>query len=164
MTIRKTIENDLDAIMDIFAGARTFMRENGNFEQWKNAYPPRELIESDLNAGNSYVCIENNRIAATFYFSTVPDPTYEKINGQWLNQRPYGVVHRIAVNHIVKGAGVFCLNWCYEQCRNLKIDTHQDNLPMRKLLGKLDFTYCGIIWLLNGDERIAFQKSSDGLS
>ena len=161
MIIRKTTSGDLPAIMQLYADARVFMRESGNLKQWLNSYPPQKIIEQDIEDNNSYVCIENNEIVATFFFNMLPDPTYTVINGKWLNQDPYGVVHRIAASRKIKGTGTFCLNWCFEQCHNLKIDTHCDNTPMQKLLHKLGFTYCGIIWLLNGDERMAFQKSND---
>ncbi|HNZ83431.1 MAG TPA: GNAT family N-acetyltransferase, partial [Sedimentibacter sp.] len=49
--------------------------------------------------------------------------------------------------------------WCFEKCRNLKIDTHRDNIPMQNLLNKNGFIRCGIIYLENGDERIAYQKA-----
>lgn len=69
------------------------------------------------------------------------------------------MIHRIAVQRGTKGVGAFCLNWVFDQCHNLKIDTHTDNVPMRKLLGKLGFAYCGTIWVLDGaEERMAFQK------
>ena len=41
---------------------------------------------------------------------------------------------------------------------NLRIDTHRDNVIMRHVIEHYGFTYCGIIYLLNGDERLAYQK------
>ena len=37
-------------------------------------------------------------------------------------------------------------------------DTHRDNHILQHILKKHGFQYCGIIYLLNGDERLAFQK------
>lgn len=42
----------------------------------------------------------------------------------------------------------------------MRIDTHENNTPMRRALEKSGFRYCGIIRIFNGDARIAFQKSS----
>ena len=42
--------------------------------------------------------------------------------------------------------------------KNIKIDTHEDNLIMQKLLEKNSFKYCGVIYLLDGSKRIAFEK------
>ena len=160
MEIRKAKMEELDEIMEIFARARKFMAEQGNPNQWGTAKPARETIEEDIQLGRSYVCVEDDKIAATFFYLPGVDPTYLKIyDGEWLNQDEYAVVHRIASAGTVKGAGSFCINWAFEQCGNLKIDTHKDNIVMQNMLKKNGFTYCGIIYLLDGDERMAFQKS-----
>ena len=161
MTIRKTTKADLPTVLNIYAGARTFMKEAGNPNQWKNMHPPKEQIEEDINTGESYVCIIGDEILAVFFFSIKPDPTYGYIEGEWLSNAPCGVVHRIARNQSTekaKGAGAFCLNWCFEQISNIRIDTHKDNAPMINLLKSLGFKHCGTIWLENGEERMAFQK------
>ena len=158
MTIRKTTMEDIPAVMEIYAEARAYMRETGNPDQWQGNHPPQGLIEQDIQAGNSYVCVNNNEIAAVFYFNIEEDPTYGKIDGSWLNDKPYGVVHRIARGSNGKGAAAFCMEWCFAKHPNIRIDTHRDNAAMLALLERLGFTYCGIIWLANGDERMAFQK------
>jgi len=157
MTIRKTVLDDLPAVMEIYAYARTYMQESGNPNQWHDNHPPQELIESDIKAELSYVCADENTVLAVFYFNVETEPTYEKIEGNWLNNEPYGVVHRLARGPNGKGAGAACLNWCQAQHPNIRIDTHRDNIAMLKLLEKHGYKYCGIIWLENGDERLAFQ-------
>ena len=57
-----------------------------------------------------------------------------------------------------KGVASACLQWCYRQIPNLRADTHRDNHILQYILKKYGFQYCGIIYLLNGDERLAFQK------
>jgi len=162
VTIRKTTMRDLDEVCRIYAFAREFMRESGNMNQWQDGHPSRETVQGDIRNGKSYVYLNGNDIAAVFFFDTEPDPTYAKIDGAWLNDEPYGVVHRIARAENAAGAGALCIEWCFEQCGNLRIDTHEDNIPMRKVLDRLGFTYCGIIWLESGDERLAFQKLRGG--
>jgi len=150
--------------MQIYAEARQVMAETGNGNQWGDKHPPQQLIEADIAAGLSYVCETiDGEVVAVFYFDTTPDPTYAEIDGAWKNDEPYGVVHRIAraKKAQAKGAGAFCLSWCFEQVPNIRIDTHRDNVPMLKLLENLGYEYCGIIWLGElGDygERLAFQK------
>ena len=161
MQIRKTKLEELDKVMAIYARARQFMAEHGNPNQWGTIKPAREQIITDIEQGNSYVCVENEEIAATFYYKEGVDPTYVKIyDGAWVNDALYGVVHRIASAGTVKGAGSFCLNWAFSQCGNLKIDTHQDNIVMQNTLKKNGFVYCGIIHLEDGDERLAYQKEA----
>lgn len=162
MIIRKATETDFPEISDIYSNARIFMSEHGNACQWGNGYPPASLIKSDIKNGKLYLALENDCLVCVFYFAVENDPTYAHIeNGSWKNDSPYGVVHRIASSHKVKGGARFCLNWAFEKCGNLKIDTHRDNIPMQNLLKSLNFEYCGIIHIDNGDERIAFQKTCD---
>ena len=150
---------DLKQVMEIYARARAFMAEHGNPNQWGTTNPPVEKVVNDIQTGRSYVCVQQNEIAAVFYYAQEVDPTYHVIEGgTWPNDRPYGVVHRIASAGTVKGAGAFCLNWAFEQCQNLRIDTHKDNFVMQNLLKKLGFVYCGIIYIADGSERLAYQK------
>lgn len=159
MEIRKTRIDELDKVMAIYAHARKFMAEHDNPTQWGANHPPRKLVEQDILAGKSYVCVEGDVLAAVFYFAQEEDPTYAKIyEGQWLNEEDYAVVHRIASSSAVKGAGSFCMNWACAQARNVKIDTHTDNYVMQNMLKKNGFVQCGTIYLENGESRLAFQR------
>ena len=159
MEIRKTKPEELEAVLEIYAYARQFMAEHGNPNQWRNTNPPRERVEKDIKEGKSYVCVEDEELLGVFYFAIEEDPTYVVIyDGEWKNQEPYAVVHRIASAGKAKGVGTFCMNWAYEQFSNVKIDTHRDNVVMQNMLKKNGFAYCGIIHLENGEERLAFQK------
>ena len=160
MIIRKTSYSDIDDVMEIYALARAFMRDAGNATQWNNGYPARQTIESDIEEGNGYVVEENGEIICAFFFRVGVDPTYVKIyGGEWLNDKEYGVIHRIAVKYQGRGLVSFVYNYCFNIINNLKIDTHRDNLPMQKSLTKNGFRYCGVIYLESGDERIAYQKA-----
>ena len=157
--IRRSRPEQLDEIMEIYAGARTFMAEHGNPTQWGITHPTREMVEGDIEKGLGYVCMAGDRIAAVFHYRLGEDATYRVIeDGNWLNDRPYGVVHRIASAGIAKGAASYCLEWALEQSGNLRIDTHRNNAVMQSLLKKLGFTYCGIIHVEDGSERLAYQK------
>lgn len=159
MFIRKALPEEFNTIMNIYSSAQDFMAENGNGSQWGKTHPDPSLIAADIERGELYVCCENDTIACVFFFRQANDPTYDIIyDGAWLNDAPYGVVHRIASSRIVKGTAKFCLNWAFEKCGSLRIDTHENNIPMQKLLTGMNFKYCGIIHLDSGDERIAFHK------
>lgn len=160
MNIRKTNLTDLPVLLKLYENARTFMAEHGNPTQWGTSYPAESTIHQDIENGNSYACEEDGRIVATFCYLFGNDPTYHKIyDGQWLDDEPYGVVHRITSDGSVKGAATFCLNWAFEQCGNLRIDTHEDNTVMQNLLKKNNFQQCGIIYIDDGTARIAYQKN-----
>lgn len=159
MEIRKTRPEELDVLLKMYEHARMFMASHGNPSQWGNSYPSPQILMDDINAGNSYVCTEHDHIIATFYYKEGPDDIYMRIyEGEWLNEAHYGVVHRITSDGSIRGAASFCLQWALEQCGNLKIDTHHDNIVMQHLLDKNEFKYCGVVYVEDGTERIAYQK------
>jgi hypothetical protein len=144
MNVRNARPEELDEIMDIYERARLFMCENGNPTQWWEGYPPRELIQDDIEQKKLYVCEDGGEIAAVFYFAVENDPTYEKIyGGAWLNGNDYAVMHRVAVAKKGKGVIAHCFEYCLNICPDLKIDTHKDNISMKTFLKKNKFTYCG---------------------
>ena len=160
MLIRKTTEKDIQSVMVIFGKAREIMRKSGNFKQWPVGYPSEKAVIADIKNNNSYV-IENekNTIIATFAFIIGPDPTYSYIEGgKWLNNDPYGTIHRIASSGECKGIMSLVLDFCSKFVSNIRIDTHEDNSIMRHLLVKNGFKHCGTIYLLDGNPRLAFQK------
>ena len=156
--IEKATLSQLPQILKIYEMARDFMAQSGNPTQWGTNYPPEEMIRQDILDGKSYVNLKDGIIRAVFYFAVEEDPTYGYIDGAWLNDKPYGVIHRIAVGESGKGVAAECFRFAMERCDNLRIDTHENNIPMQRCLGKNGFTRCGTIYLEDGDPRIAYQK------
>lgn len=156
--IEKATLSQLPQIMAIYEKARHFMAQNGNPDQWGMAYPPEEMIRQDILNGKCYVNLTERKITAAFYFAVEADPTYSHIDGAWLSDAPYGVIHRIAVGESGRGVAAECFRFAMEHCDNLRIDTHENNIPMQRCLAKLGFQRCGTIYLENGDPRIAYQK------
>ncbi len=162
MEIRKSKPEDINQIMDCIDTARQLMRENGNQIQWTNGYPSRELMLESIENGFNFLILENDDVVATFDFIIGDDPNYSFIeNGAWLNDEKYGVIHRLASNGKAKGVAKFCFEWCFNQFPNIRIDTHETNIPMQKVLEKLGYEKCGIIYVADGTPRLAFQKISD---
>ena len=168
MKIRHATEADLPEMLKIYERARRFMAEHGNPRQWgPTGWPPEELLRRDLREGHSYVCQnDEGRVVGTFFFTQGRDvePTYRDItDGAWLDDSPYGVVHRIAGDGSEKGIGTFCIDWAFAQCGHLRIDTHGDNTVMQNLVRKLGFVHCGTIYVEEDDyPRLAFEKSRRG--
>lgn len=161
MEIRKAKESELDLLMEIYGIARAFMVRTGNPGQWKDSYPGEERIREDISWGICYVCVEDGVIEGVFSYLPGPDPTYQRIDdGQWLNEEPYGVVHRLAGRGHVHGVAACCLEWAFARCGNLRIDTHRNNHVMRHILEKNGFVPCGTIYVADGSPRIAYQKTA----
>ena len=163
MKIRKSTTADIPVMQLIFADAKAKMRASGNMLQWTDGYPSDDVLKNDIERGFSYVVEgEDGQIIATFVLAICEDPTYKCIYmGAWLDdEHPYGTIHRIASREGTHGVMTYVLQWAFGQIDNIRVDTHRDNIPMQHMLLKHGFSYCGIIYLLNGDERLAYQKLS----
>ena len=161
MFIRPATDADVKAAEKIYENARVFMAESGNPTQWSGEYPNGYDVRLGIEKGTSYVCEDNGEVVATFHFEKdADDPTYRKIfGGEWKKDAPYGVIHRIAVKYHGRGIVDFCFSECFKIIPNIRIDTHENNLPMKKCLVRNGFEYCGVIYLENGESRVAYQKT-----
>ncbi len=158
-TIRNATPLDLDRVMEIYEGARAFMRQNGNPSQWPEGYPPRASVEENLRDGILYVLEDGEGIAAVFTFHIGREAPYDAIDGAWLTEAvPYGTLHRLAVDRPGGGLGAACIEYALARCGDLRIDTHKDNLPMQRLLTRLGFTPCGIIDYGDEGTRLAYHR------
>lgn len=159
MTVRRATYGDIPRIMEICSEARGIMRANGNMSQWTGGYPSEELIRNDVENAVGYV-IGGDDIDGYFAFIPGIEQTYLKIEGgHWLDDAaPYCTIHRLASTKCSHGISRACFDWCRQQCGNLRIDTHEDNRIMRHCIEKYGFVYCGVIHLLDGSPRLAFQK------
>ena len=146
--VRKALLSDLPIVLSIIQYGREKMIASGNSHQWGSTHPSDEQIKTDIEKGDSYLVLS--------------DETYLKIEGEgWLNNEPYGTIHRVASvpnTHRVLSA---VMEYCFQKVKNIRIDTHEENVIMRNALKKLGFTYCGIIYLENGEPRLAFQRTID---
>ena len=166
MIIRKSSKEDVKDIMKIINKAKEFLKENG-VDQWQDGYPNSETIENDILNNDSYVLLKDNKIIATLAISFDGEKTYDVIyDGKWLSNGKYAVIHRIAIDNEHKGIGIasYILQKAYDICldngvNSIKIDTHEENTPMQKLLKKNNFKYCGVIYLEDNTKRIAFEKT-----
>lgn len=161
MEIRQALLEEIPEIMNIYEQAKVFMKAHENPTQWKDGYPSVELVTEDCKNGELYVCISDEQIAGVFMFTQKPDITYREIfQGKWLNEKPYGTMHRMASSGIKKGVSSFCLDWCFKQCGNVRGDTHEDNYVMQNVFEKNGFKRCGIIYVADKTPRIAYQREN----
>ena len=155
-SVRAAEKADLPEITTIYDEARAFMRSYGNTEQWPTAqYPALWSAELDLKDGIRYVTENETGITGTFVLVPGPDPTYGHIeNGSWRSDTPYGAIHRVAS----RGGGTLAAALTFAKTRysHLRMDTHQDNAPMRHLMEKMGFSHRGTIYVEDGTARLAF--------
>lgn len=137
------------------------MRKSGNLTQWSDGYPSDDVILRDISKGWSRVMEdEDGRIFATFCMMTEAEPTYREIrDGAWDNDRPYFTIHRVASDGSRPGVFRAACEYAGGLCKELRVDTHADNLPMRKAILAEGFSRRGVITLADGTDRTAFSKS-----
>ena len=158
MVIRPATPADIPALRPVFEAAKGIMRADGNHDQWSApGFPDDSLLLRDIARGGGFV-IENSTIVAYFALLPSPEPTYDVIDGAWLTDEPYGVIHRMASYPEVHGIFSTIIDYALSRYSHLRIDTHRDNRIMQHLIEKQGFTYCGIIWLEDGTERLAYER------
>ena len=104
----------------IYRLAKEYMDKSGNLTQWKPGHPNRAVLEADIAKGNSYVCEEDGQLHAAFALILGDDPTYQVIEeGKWLEDSPYGTIHRLASDGQIKGIFAACVSFCQNICPHL---------------------------------------------
>ena len=165
MRFRRSTYADINDIMKIIGQAQSYLKKMG-IDQWQDGYPNTQVIEDDIKKGYSYVLVHKDKIIATVAISFDGEATYDHIyKGQWITDDRYVVIHRLAVGDIYKGQGLsskiieYIKDLCLDRgIYSIRVDTHRENLSMQRMLEKNEFEKCGIIYLENGDERIAFER------
>lgn len=165
MTIRHAEKKDIDRIMQIIADARESIGRLG-IDQWQYGYPTRDTVKEDISLSRSFVAVDESGVCATFALMLHGEPTYKKIFcGAWLGEGDYIALHRIAIDSAHRGRGIaeeivkFLSVYAIENgYSSIRVDTHSGNAPMRRMLERNGFEYCGTIHLLDGQPRVAYEK------
>lgn len=158
--IRHSSTADIPVILRLRDAARLIMRQSGNMTQWPVGEPRDSLFEADVAARVSHIVEADGRPVATFALLPGPDPAYAVVSSGLGWQRPdgeYFVIHRLASDGSAPGVFSAVMDFC-SAVRDLRVDTHKDNVIMRHLLAKYGFAYVGVICLANGSQRMAFQR------
>jgi ribosomal protein S18 acetylase RimI-like enzyme len=169
MNIRPATRTDLPALLPLFEEARRTIAALG-IDQWQNGYPNEAVLAEDIALSRSF-CATAEAGAVRASLALLPDgePTYDHIlDGTWLTgdrTTGYLAIHRVAIAVACRGQGLAAMLLAfaadYARARgltSLRIDTHQGNVVMRRMLEKNGFTHCGTILLKSGDPRVAYEK------
>lgn len=163
MELRKAERAELPTIWEIIQHAIEQRRRDGS-SQWQDGYPNPTTLEDDLDKGVAYVLEANGELFLYAAILFEPEPAYEAIEGHWLTNGPYMVMHRIATSPQARGKGIATafFRMAEDLCRSrgvpsIKVDTNFDNVPMLRILEKLGYTYCGEVYF-RGSARRAYEK------
>ncbi|WP_343633127.1 GNAT family N-acetyltransferase [Fluviicola sp.] len=163
MNLRKATLSEIPVIWKILQQAIERRKQDGS-AQWQDGYPNEQTIENDLANGYGYVLVENDQILGYAAIIFDIEPAYTDIQGKWLTNGEYVVIHRVATSNEAIGKGIATrLFQLIEDLAinahvfSIKVDTNFDNPAMLKILDKLDYTYCGEVFF-RGSARKAFEK------
>lgn len=163
MKFRKVHPKEIDEIWEILQFAIQ-SRKNDGSQQWQDGYPNRDSIVQDLDNDCAYVLADDKGVLA--YGAVIFDiePAYNNIEGKWLSDGDYVVVHRVAAAERSKGMGIATRFFNeveklaqFKNIHSIKVDTNFDNLAMLRIMEKLGYQYCGEVYF-RGSARKAFEK------
>ena len=166
ITLRKAISNEISFIWEILAAAIERRKADGS-SQWQDGYPNEAVIADDINRQCGYVLVEGKTIIGYCALILNDEPAYKTIEGQWLSNTDFMVIHRIAIasDYLDKGFAQTMLTYIEELAKeqhihSLRADTNFDNAAMLHLLQKMGYHYCGEV-MMRGGKREAFEKHCD---
>lgn len=155
--------SDAEQIWAILQEAIRRRKEDGS-KQWQDGYPNLQVVMNDIERGAGYVLTEQDRIIGYCAAFINDEPEYAKIEGRWLSDDDFVVVHRVAVaeSHLGKGLAKRMFEFVEELAvRNkifsIKVDTNFDNPAMIKSFERMGYVYCGQVYF-RGSARRAYEK------
>ncbi len=148
---------------EILDMGRKFQREQG-FVQWTDDYPSIDTIREDIEKNRGYVLKEDGIIAAYMTVDFGGEPAYGRLEGAWISDGPYVVVHRMAFDRDFRGRGLTDVVFheieslsLQKGVTSIRMDTGFENLRMQHVLEKHGFVKCGVVHY-EGSGRIAYEK------
>lgn len=160
---RRAEVTDLPVIEKILKDAVARMLAEGK-QQWNESYPNAVHVLADIARDVAFVLEAGGEVVA--YGAVVLDgePAYDDLEGEWLSDLEYVVVHRIAVSQKAQGNGVGArfmkaveFYAAEKGIGSFRIDTNFDNFAMLRLIEKCGFEYCGEVKYERGSRK-AFEK------
>ena len=163
MILRKAVFSEQAIIWDILQQAILQRKQDGS-QQWQNGYPNEQTVCTDITNSFAHVLVNNTVIIAYAAIIFDVEPAYTDIKGSWISNDDYAVIHRVATTKTEKGKGIatHLFKAIEDLCKaqnvsSIKVDTNFDNVPMLRILAKLDYIYCGEIFF-SGSARKAYEK------
>lgn len=163
LALVKAREEDLPRVVNLIDEARAALKADG-VDQWQGKDPTPEDLSENIKAGCCYF-FKDDTVVGMAVLKEGADPTYDVIDGKWLTDGDYLTVHQFVVDDNRKGEGMSRRMmeriFAYAKFKGIpaiRIDTHADNFRMRGLIESAGFTYCGVITVADGTERVAYEQ------
>ncbi|MCW3162289.1 GNAT family N-acetyltransferase [Chryseobacterium oryctis] len=161
--LRKAETEDKNIIWGILQQAIERRRQDGS-TQWQQGYPNLGTVENDIEKEAGYVMTIDEEVAVYVALILNDEPAYNNIEGAWLSNGEFVVVHRVAVDERFAGQGMVKKLFDHIEeftkskgIQSIKVDTNYDNTAMLKILESKGYAYCGEVFLAGGIRK-AFEK------
>ena len=156
---RPATMDDFKRVQTLLDEAHETYAELGIDEGKYKKYPSARRLTHSIKNGTTHV-VENafGQLIAVYAVSFAPDKNYARgIQGSWLTdtdaqQQPYAELHWVAVDRPVRrrGVGSFILDRAAHIAReggraSIRADIYPENEPMRWLLEKRGYKFCGTL-------------------
>jgi GNAT superfamily N-acetyltransferase len=160
---RKAALSEITPIWEILQQAIIRRKEDGS-EQWQDGYPNPQVVQNDIEKDQGFVLLEEKNIIGYSAVLINDEPAYAKIEGKWLTNDDFIVIHRVAISEKYLGKGLAKMiigqieNFALDNnIYSIKADTNFDNIPMMKIFENLGYTLCGEVYF-RGSPRKAYEK------
>jgi len=163
MIIRKCNLDDIDITSKFYDDEIVYLDNHINYPKWKyKLYPSIISVTDNTKKGFQYICIEDDKILATFVLNDNPEGVYHKASwSKDLKEKEYMVIHGLCVSHnsYGKGIGTKIINYSIDLAKKLnykglRLDIVPTNIPAKELYLKNGFKYVGDIDLKRNIEDI----------
>lgn len=154
MNIRLANTSDTNRIFEIYEYARAYMKAHGNPYQWGDDRPEKSLTKDDIKNQRCYVMEDEGHIFACFVFTIGFEKEYE---AKFPSKVEYGVIHRVASDGSKSGIVERIVDFAKGKVNLLRIDTHEDNKTMQRVIERQNFKRLGIIYLEDKSPRILYE-------
>lgn len=150
-------------VLEFIQHGRGHLKAQG-VNQWQGSYPDGSAIQEDIDHRRGYFLVEGREAVGYLCLDFGGEPAYAPLEGCWLGQGGYGVIHRFAMGEKRRGQGLgsVALALVAALCRqraadSIRVDTDVQNRTMQHLLAKNGFAYRGQIWLDNR-QKLVYEK------
>jgi GNAT superfamily N-acetyltransferase len=160
---RKAEMSEISRIWEILQRAIVRRKEDGS-TQWQDGYPNPDVVKKDIEKGLGFVLVEGETVIGYSAVIMNYEPAYDAIEGKWLTNDDFVVIHRVALSEKYLGQGLANMIIAYiedfariNNIYSIKADTNFDNMAMIKIFKNRGYTLCGEVYF-RGSPRKAYEK------
>ncbi|WP_044339197.1 GNAT family N-acetyltransferase [Rossellomorea aquimaris] len=147
--LKQAGSEQLDTIMDVYIRCKKDLDEKGLL-QWNDQYPSRDYFKEEMNDGNLYVLMVNDKVAGSVTLNDWQSPEWSEIPWKLANE---WVIHALFLDPLQQGNGLgkVFIEKCEELARekgfeSIRLDAYSRNTGANSLYEKMGYEYRGSVY------------------